>query len=85
MRGHVSPCHPELDLGSKFCKKSYINYGEFAIIKSKAGFDEHFINKKFSKSQRVEKLNKIAISKMRNLSGGDVKELEREIELRKKL
>jgi hypothetical protein len=30
----------------------------------------------FSKSQRIEKLNKIAISQMRILSGLDVKELE---------
>ena len=33
MTEHKSTCHPELDLGFNFCKKSYINYGEFAIIK----------------------------------------------------
>ncbi len=35
----------------------------------------------FSKSQRIEKLNKIAISQMRILSGGDGRELEKKGDL----
>ena len=33
MTEYANPRHPELDSGSKFCKKSYVNYGEFAVIK----------------------------------------------------
>ena len=57
----------------------------FVCLANMESLNAHLINEGFSKSQRVEKLNKIAISQMRILSGGDVKELEREIELRKKL
>lgn len=33
MTENESPRHPELDSGSKFCKKSYANHGEFAVNK----------------------------------------------------
>lgn len=33
MTEHESPRHPELGSGSKLYKKSYVNYGKFAVIK----------------------------------------------------
>ena len=49
---------------------------QLVCLANMESLNAHLINEGFSKSQRVEKLNKIAISQMRILSGGDVKELE---------
>ena len=61
--------------------ESKFNYGEFAIIKPQStpnqficlanmeSLNAHLINEGFSKSQRIEKLNKIAISQMKILNG----------------
>jgi len=43
------------------------NYGEFAIIASQAGLNAHLISENLSQSQRIEKLNMIAISQMQIL------------------
>lgn len=39
------------------------------------GFKIEFLNEEFFKRERIEKLNKIIISQIKILSGGDVKEL----------
>ena len=49
---------------------------QLVCLANMESLNAHLINEGFSKSQRIEKLNKIAISQMKILSGGDVKELE---------
>ena len=49
---------------------------QLVCLANMESLNAHLINEGLSKSQRIEKLNKIAISQMRILSGGDVKELE---------
>ena len=49
---------------------------QLVCLANMESLNAHLINEGFSKSQRIEKLNKIAINQMKILSGGDVKELE---------
>ena len=50
---------------------------QLVCLANMESLNAHLINEGFSKSQRIEKLNKIAINQMKILSGGDVKELEK--------
>jgi hypothetical protein len=50
---------------------------QLVCLANMESLNAHLINEGFSKSQRVEKLNKIAISQIRILSGSDVKELKK--------
>jgi hypothetical protein len=49
---------------------------QLVCLANMESLNAHLINEEFSKSQRIEKLNKIAISQMRILSGINMKELE---------
>lgn len=49
---------------------------QLVCLANMESLNAHLINEGFSKSQRIEKLNKIAISQMKILSAGDVKELK---------
>ena len=49
---------------------------QLVCLANMESLNAHLINEGFSKSQRIEKLNKIAISQMKILSRVDIKELE---------
>lgn len=49
---------------------------QLVCLANMESLNAHLISEGFSKSQRIEKLNKIAISQMRILSGGDGMKLE---------
>ena len=51
---------------------------QLVCLANMESLNAHLINEDFSKSQRIEKLNQIAISQMRILSGGDGRELGNE-------
>ena len=51
---------------------------QLVCLANMESLNAHLIDEGFSKSQRIEKLNKIAISQMKILSTTDVKKLEKE-------